>query len=534
MFLQFYRLREQPFGVTPNPRFLYHSPVHREALASLVHGIRSDVGFAALIAEPGLGKTTLLFELLDTYQSAARTALIFQTLCTPLEFMRYLLNELEVETHEQDPVRLYELFKQVLVKEARAGHPVIIIIDEAQNLDDSVLESVRLLSDFETPRKKLLHIILAGQPGLGRKLAQPHMAQLLQRIAMLTRLHPLSAKDVRNYVYHRLLTAGYTGPPLFTPEAFDLIVEHSRGVPRMINRICFNAMSIGFALGKRELDGDVIREVIADLDINAIAKSESTTHTEEPGEKPIRPTWARVADTPESTNTFARQTVSAAVASAPGVITSPPVATMLSTSNVGPIIAEDKTSPTLPSVPVTSPALPRSTAAVTPPLPASTSLRQPVATPAGAPVSPAARPAAFTPPSRQLRTPAATPRNPAQPIEIDRSRWVLRLVLGALVPIAILVGWLIWQTRPQISVQPASATQSEPASDQQIELPSAPPDAPAIQSQPSQDKQPSRSRLPKHATSPSGITYRYNPGMYQRDPLAVATQIASGIPRTAA
>lgn len=268
MFLQFYRLREQPFGVTPNPRYLYHGPAHREALASLIYGIEADLGFAALIAEPGMGKTTLLYYLLERFRSSARTAFVFQTQCDRLELLRYLANELEVPAEEMDAVVLNDRIREVLVQEARAGRRVIVIIDEAQNLTEDALEAVRLLSDFETPDSKLMHIILSGQPELAEKLARPNMAQLLQRIAMLNRLSPFGdPEQISHYLAYRLQVAGYAGPPLFTPDAIDLISTASKGIPRQINRICFNALSLGCAMQKRKIDGAIIREVLTDLDV---------------------------------------------------------------------------------------------------------------------------------------------------------------------------------------------------------------------------------------------------------------------------
>ncbi len=229
MFLEFYGFREQPFGVTPDPRFLYLSPAHREALASLYYGIESGRGFLALIAKPGMGKTTLLFHLLEKFRHNARTAFLFQTQCSSREFMRFLLAELGVESHDQDFVRMHEEFNKMLLQEARAGRRFIIVVDEAQNLDASVLETVRLLSDFETPRAKLLQIILAGQPELADKLASRHMAQLRQRVSLLNRLSPLSIEETRKYIDHRLRVAGYTGAPLFTPDALVAVARFTEG-----------------------------------------------------------------------------------------------------------------------------------------------------------------------------------------------------------------------------------------------------------------------------------------------------------------
>ncbi len=268
MFLEFFGFREQPFGVTPDPRFLYLSPAHREALASLYYGIESGRGFLALIAKPGMGKTTLLFHLLEKFRHNARTAFLFQTQCSSREFMRFLLAELGVESHDQDFVRMHEEFNKMLLQEARAGRRFIIVVDEAQNLDAGVLETVRLLSDFETPRAKLLQIILSGQPELADKLASRHMAQLRQRVSLLNRLTPLSVEEVRKYVDHRLRVAGYSGAPLFTPEAMVAIARFTEGIPRNINNFCFNVLSLSCAVRQRVADLALVEEVINDLDIS--------------------------------------------------------------------------------------------------------------------------------------------------------------------------------------------------------------------------------------------------------------------------
>src|ERR1700728_1505205 len=207
MYEKYFGMREQPFGVTPDPRFLYLSAAHREALASLYYGIEANRGFLGLIAKPGMGKTTILFHLLEKFRSTARTAFLFQTQCSSREFMRFLLAELGYETGDHDFVRMHEEFNQHLLREARAGNRFIVVVDEAQNLDPSVLETIRLLSDFETPQVKLLQIVLSGQPELADKLASRHLAQLRQRISLVSSLKPLSEEETRNYVQHRLRVA---------------------------------------------------------------------------------------------------------------------------------------------------------------------------------------------------------------------------------------------------------------------------------------------------------------------------------------
>jgi len=267
MFLGFYGLREQPFGVTPDPRFLYLSPAHREALASLYYGVESGCGFLALIAKPGMGKTTLLFQLLEKFRGQARTAFLFQTQCSSREFMRFLLAELGSESDEQDFVRMNDEFNKLLLQEARAGRRFVIVVDEAQNLHPSVLETIRLLSDFETPRAKLVQIILAGQPELADKLASRKLSQLRQRLSLMSGLTPLSEEESSKYIHHRLRIAGYSGAPLFEPAAMHAIVQFTEGIPRTINNFCFSALSLGCALRERTIGLGVVEEVISDLDI---------------------------------------------------------------------------------------------------------------------------------------------------------------------------------------------------------------------------------------------------------------------------
>jgi general secretion pathway protein A len=236
-------------------------------LACLYYGIESGRGFLALIAKPGTGKTTLLFQLLEKFQGKARTALLCQTQCSSRQFMRFLLAELGSEGHEQDFVRMHDEFNRLLLQEARAGRRVIIVVDEAQNLHPSVLETIRLLSDFETPKAKLLQIILAGQPELADKLASRKLSQLRQRISLLNGLSPLSVVESSNYIQHRLRIAGYSGAPLFAPAAMHAIAQFTEGIPRTINNFCFSALSLGCALGQRMISVSVVEEVISDLDI---------------------------------------------------------------------------------------------------------------------------------------------------------------------------------------------------------------------------------------------------------------------------
>ena len=265
MFLDFYKLREQPFGVTPDPRYLYFSPGHREALASLFYGIETGRGFLSLIAEPGMGKTTLLFQLLQRWKGYVHSAFLFQTQCDSRELVRYLLDDLGLKSDGEDIVRMHSELNDFLYRETKAGRRVVVFIDEAQNLSDTVLETVRLLSDFEAPDKKLLQIILAGQPELEQRLARPGLAQLRQRIAIRSRLDALPPDEVIRYVDYRLRVAGCEGSGLFTHAALGLIAERSRGIPRLINNICFNALSLGCAQQQSQIDFELVEEAARDL-----------------------------------------------------------------------------------------------------------------------------------------------------------------------------------------------------------------------------------------------------------------------------
>jgi general secretion pathway protein A len=267
MLLDFFQLKEQPFGVTPNPRFLYLSSSHREALASLCYGVIMGRGLVTLVAPPGMGKTTLLFRLLQHLRQSARTAFLFQTQCDSNGLLRYLLNDLGVNTSGLDFVGMHEQLNSLLVQEARAGRRFVVIIDEAQNLDEKVLETARLLTDFETPNEKLLQIILAGQPQLADKLKRPELVQLRQRISTVCRLQPLSPSEINDYINHRLEVAGRTDTSLFTASAVSMIGSISEGIPRNINNLCFNALSLGYAVGAKIIDSDLIREAANDLEL---------------------------------------------------------------------------------------------------------------------------------------------------------------------------------------------------------------------------------------------------------------------------
>ena len=270
--LAFYGLRQQPFDVTPDPSYLYFSPSHREALTSISEGVENFRGFMALIAEPGMGKTTLLNKLMEELSASARVVFLFQTQCTSSELLAFFLNELEVDHTGMDVVAMHRALNQVLLEEMLRGRRFVLIVDEAQNLQDSVLETIRLLSDFETAHSKLIQIVLAGQPQLVDTLLRPNLVQLRQRIAVLTSLKALSVAETAEYVEHRLRAAGWNGLLLFTPEALETIAELSAGIPRTINNLCFNALLLAFTRRQEIIDSGIVKEVAGKLHLEALAR----------------------------------------------------------------------------------------------------------------------------------------------------------------------------------------------------------------------------------------------------------------------
>jgi type II secretory pathway predicted ATPase ExeA len=273
MLSQYFGFQEDPFGSTPDPRYLYPSETHREAMASLKYGFFSNRGFTAMIAPPGMGKTTLLFRFLEDIRETSRSIFLFDIDpgCEPREFVGYILRDLGI-TPGKGSAEMHQQLSEALVRETRAGRKFVIVIDEAQNLSDAVLERVRLLTNFETTRGKLMQIVLSGQPQLSDKLMQPSLLQLRQRISTICRIEPLSAEETIAYIGYRLKQAGYDGEPLFTNDALKLITEASQGTPRTINNLCFNALSLCRALNRKQVDGTMVSEVIADLQLTPQSK----------------------------------------------------------------------------------------------------------------------------------------------------------------------------------------------------------------------------------------------------------------------
>ncbi len=273
MYVDYYHLREDPFGVTPDPKFLYMSADHRAALASLAQAIEMNRGFMALIGDPGLGKTTILYHLLEQFRGKrdTDTAFVFHTHCTARELMRQIACDMELRT-TGDLAALQVAFSEALARTRRAGKRFVLIVDEAHNLDLAGLEMMRLMSNCEASDRKLVQIILSGQRLLALKLRNSALAQLRQRISVVCPLGPLTPGEARAYIEHRFRVAGHEGPPLLVEDAMEFIASRSRGVPRVINNCCFLALSLGAVMGLPQVDRGTAERAVGNLDWGAICR----------------------------------------------------------------------------------------------------------------------------------------------------------------------------------------------------------------------------------------------------------------------
>jgi general secretion pathway protein A len=271
MYKEYYHLKENPFNVTSDPHFLYMSRRHKEALSSLIYGIKERKGFIEITGDIGTGKTTLCRALLNQLDSKTKTAFILNPRLSEIQFIRAVIDDFGIKVKNNSKADMIKALNAFLIGELSSGNNVVLIVDESQNLKKNLLEEIRLLSNLETEKEKLFQIVLVGQPELREKLASPELAQLRQRIAVRYHVLPLEKKDVENYIAHRLEIAGSSGDISWNDEAIDEIYSYSKGVPRLINIACDRSMLLGYVRNVKKFDRDIILEAVSEIE-NTVLK----------------------------------------------------------------------------------------------------------------------------------------------------------------------------------------------------------------------------------------------------------------------
>ncbi len=265
MYNSYFGFKETPFSVTPDPRVFYTNRLYQEALSALLYGIEAKKGFIVITGEVGTGKTTLLRKLMRNLEATTHSVFIFNTHLSFPELLQLILHDLGLAHDGKSRVTMIQELNDYLIAQLQKGHIVSLLIDEAQNLSDETLEGLRLLSNLETDKEKLLQIVLMGQPELEVKLDQPQLRQLKQRVALQCRLARLRDQEVGPFIDFRLRAVGYEGEGLFNPDAVKQIASYSKGIPRLINIICDNALLIAYGTSQRTVSAEMIKEVANDL-----------------------------------------------------------------------------------------------------------------------------------------------------------------------------------------------------------------------------------------------------------------------------
>jgi general secretion pathway protein A len=268
MYEKFYGFSEKPFNTTPDSKFFFPSSKHTEALNSLIYAITERKGFVVITGEIGAGKTTVSRTLLNKLDINTKVAVITNSHLTQKELITQILEELEVEYKPGPKQKLLSRLNAYLIQQLRSDTNVVLIIDEAQNLTPKVMEEVRMLSNLETEKEKLIQIILIGQPQLKTKLENPKLEQFKQRIALHYHINGLTKDETHDYILHRLKLVSSNGIDIFSPKAIDTLYNHSHGIPRIINLVCDSALLSGYICDTKKITDHIIQEVIKERDFN--------------------------------------------------------------------------------------------------------------------------------------------------------------------------------------------------------------------------------------------------------------------------
>jgi general secretion pathway protein A len=271
MYKSYYGLKENPFNVNPDPRFLFLTKQIEEALTGLMYGIQTRKGFITLTGEVGTGKTTLVNRLLDwLHHRRARTAFLFNSRMNTSQLFDFILAEFDIPCETKSKSQQLMKLNQWLLERYRAGETVVLVIDEAQNLTYPVLEEVRLLTNLETSTEKLLQIVLSGQPELEERLKLPQVRQLRQRIMLRCKTAPLSKEQTHEYIVERLRIAGADGEPIFSPAAMNTVHLYSMGIPRVVNLLCEHSLVNGFVEQQRPIQPKIVEDVAREFQLDEV------------------------------------------------------------------------------------------------------------------------------------------------------------------------------------------------------------------------------------------------------------------------
>jgi general secretion pathway protein A len=271
MYKKFFGLKENPFNVNPDPRYLFLTHHTQEALACLTYGIETRKGFILLTGEVGTGKTTLINKLLEwLHKERVSTAFVFNPRLSVSQFFDFMMADFGIPCESRQKGQMLMKLNQWLLERYQAGERAVLIVDEAQNLSPQMLEEIRLLTNLETSTEKLLQIVLAGQPELDQKLNQPQLRQLRQRITLRAKTRQLTLEQTRGYVEERLRIAGAENPDIFSPEAIVAVHRYARGIPRVTNLLCEHALVSAFVDQKNPVPAEIIEEVARDFDLHII------------------------------------------------------------------------------------------------------------------------------------------------------------------------------------------------------------------------------------------------------------------------